>query len=73
MVAVEATKLAPFQIGPKIGKLLTLAYERAVMTHAGKNQVEVIVRDLLEFLDSPGRKVRAPHVRDADQRRSTPG
>lgn len=73
MVAVEATKLAPFQIGPKIGKLLTLAYERAVMTHAGKNQVETIVRELLEFLDSPGRKVKNPHVRNADQRRSTAG
>lgn len=73
MVAVEATKLAPFQIGPKIGKLLTLAYERAVMTHAGKNQVETIVRELLEFLDSPGRKVKTPHVRNADQRRSTAG
>lgn len=73
MVAVEATKLAPFQIGPKIGKLLTLAYERAAMTHASKNQVETIVRELLEFLDSPGRKVNTPHVRDADQRRSTAG
>lgn len=73
MVAVEATKLAPFQIGPKIGKLLTLAYERAVMTHAGKNQVETIVRELLEFLDSPGRKVKNPHVRNADQRRRTAG
>lgn len=73
MVAVEATKLAPFQIGPKIGKLLTLAYERAVITHAGKNQVETIVRELLEFLDSPGRKVKNPHVRNADQRRSAAG
>lgn len=73
MVAVEATKLAPFQIGPKIGKLLTLAYERAVITHAGKNQVETIVRELLEFLDSPGRKVKNLHVRDADQRRSAAG
>lgn len=73
MVAVEATKLAPFQIGPKIGKLLTLAYEQAIVTHAGKNQVETIVRDLLEFLDSPGRKVKSPHVRDADQRRSVTG
>lgn len=25
-----------------------------------------VVRDLLEFLDSPGRKVRAPHVRDKE-------
>lgn len=73
MVAVEANKLAPLQIGPKLGKLLTLAYERAVMTHAGKNQVETIVRDLLEFLDSPGRKMKSPHVRNADQRRSAAG
>ncbi len=73
MVAVEATQLAPFQIGSKIGKLLTLAYERAVITHAGKNQVEIIVRELLEFLDSPGRKVKGPHVRNADQRRSAVG
>ena len=70
MVAVEVTKLAPSQIGPKIGKLLTLTYERTVMTHAGKNQVETIVRELLEFLDSPGRKVKTSHVRDADQRGS---
>ena len=73
MVAIEATKLAPFQIGPKIGKLLTLTYERAAITHAGKNQVEIIVRELLEFLDSPGRKVKSPHVRDADNKRSAIG
>jgi len=73
MVAIEAMNYAPNPIGPKIGKLVTLAYERAVMTHAGKPQIEVIVRDLLEFLGSPRRKVKEPHVRNTDQRRSTPG
>ncbi|ORJ57480.1 helix-turn-helix domain-containing protein [Geothermobacter hydrogeniphilus] len=51
MVAAETARRATFQVGPKMGKLLTLAYERAVMTNAGRRQVEEIVRDLLEFLD----------------------
>ena len=56
MVADEAAKQATFNIGPKMGKLLTLAYERAAISNAGKRQIEEIVRELLDLLDSHHKK-----------------
>lgn len=56
MVADEATRQATFHIGPKMGKLLTLAYERALVSKADKRQIEEIVSELLELLDSYSRK-----------------
>lgn len=56
MVVDEATRQATFRIGPKMGKLLTLAYERAVISNAGKRQVGEIVRELLDLLESHDKK-----------------
>ncbi|WP_020678157.1 helix-turn-helix domain-containing protein [Geopsychrobacter electrodiphilus] len=67
MVADEATRQATFQIGPKMGKLLTLAYERAAISNAGKRQIEEIVRELLDLLDSYGKKEQGRSERHSEQ------
>jgi transcriptional regulator with XRE-family HTH domain len=59
MVADEAVRQVTFHIGSKMGKLLTLAYERAVISNAGKRQIEEIVRELLDLLDSHGTKEKS--------------
>jgi len=56
MVVDETTRQATFCIGPRMGKLLTLAYERAAISNAGKRQIEEIVRELLDLLDSNNKK-----------------
>ena len=71
MVAVEATKLDVVPLGPKFGKLLTLAYERAVITPAESRQIETIVRDLRAFLDVP--EERLSYARDSDHRCGSTG
>jgi len=67
MVAAEAVRKATFQVGPKMGKLLTLAYERAASANAGKRQIEDIVTDLLEFLDGGEKKCRASSAGAGDE------
>ncbi len=56
MVVDETTRQATFRIGHRMGKLLTLAYERAAISNAGKRQIEGIVRELLDLLDSHNKK-----------------
>jgi len=53
------------------GELLVHAYERVIMTRAGKNQVETIVREQLELLET--REQGEPYERNTDQRRSAAG
>jgi len=67
MVADEAAKQATFHIGPKMGKLLTLAYERAAISNAGKRQIEEIVRELLDLLDPHGKKEQSSLKRQEGQ------
>jgi len=51
-VAAEIARQAPLHTASRLGKLMTLAYERAVVSGASRRQVEQIVRDLVELLSS---------------------